>query len=341
MFSHNKKTIQLYLSWLTVSFILVFSMIVIGGLTRLTDSGLSITEWELFSGILPPFSNSKWEEYFLLYKNIPQFKLINPNMTIDEFKIIFYWEYIHRFLGRLIGLFFLVPLLYFHFIKKINVKYLIINYLLLFLVILQGFIGWYMVTSGLVNDVTVSHYRLSIHLTVALIIISIIFWQILNLKKTNFKKFFSINKKNLPYFLLIVLIFFQIIIGAFVSGLDAGKIYQTWPLMGSSYVPDDLIINNFSNYLNFDNHSLVQFYHRNLAYLICVYILILSIGIFILKNYHLYKPVLILLFILLIQIFLGILALKSNLHIFVASAHQISSVILVLSAINLYYSVIK
>ena len=126
-----------------------------------------------------------------------------------------------------------------------------------------------------------------------------------------------------------------------MSGLDAGKIYQTWPLMGSSYVPDDLIINNFSNYLNFDNHSLVQFYHRNLAYLICVYILILSIGIFILKNYHLYKPVLILLFILLIQIFLGILALKSNLHIFVASAHQISSVILVLSAINLYYSVIK
>ena len=262
-------------------------------------------------------------------------------MTMDEFKVIFYWEYFHRVLGRVIGLSVLIPLLYFHFVKKINKKYLIINYTVLFLIIFQGFIGWYMVTSGLVNDVTVSHYRLSIHLGVAFIIISIIFWQILNIRDSYFKNFFNLKIKNVPYFLLLILIFCQVIIGAFVSGLDAGKIYQTWPLMGSSYIPDDLIVNNFINYFDFDNHSLVQFYHRNLAYIISAYIIFLFLRVFIFKNYHLYKPVLILFIILLLQIFLGILTLKSDLHIMIASAHQISSVILVLSSINLYYSAIK
>ena len=341
MVSHDKKLNLLFLNWLITCFILIFSMIIIGGLTRLTDSGLSITEWELFSGILPPFSDSKWNDYFLLYKSIPQFKLINPNMTMDEFKVIFYWEYFHRVLGRVIGLYVLIPLLYFHFVKKINKKYLIINYTVLFLIIFQGFIGWYMVTSGLVNDVTVSHYRLSIHLGVAFIIISIIFWQILNIRDSYFKNFFNLKIKNVHYFLLLILIFCQVIIGAFVSGLDAGKIYQTWPLMGSSYIPDDLIVNNFINYFDFDNHSLVQFYHRNLAYIISAYIIFLFLRILMFKNYHLYKPVLILFIILLLQIFLGILTLKSDLHIMIASAHQISSVILVLSSINLYYSAIK
>ena len=340
MVSHDKKLNLLFLNWLITCFILIFSMIIIGGLTRLTDSGLSITEWELFSGILPPLSDSKWNDYFLLYKSIPQFKLINPNMTMDEFKVIFYWEYFHRVLGRVIGLSVLIPLLYFHFVKKINKKYLIINYTVLFLIIFQGFIGWYMVTSGLVNDVTVSHYRLSIHLGVAFIIISIIFWQILNIRDSYFKNFFNLKIKNVPYFLLLILIFCQVIIGAFVSGLDAGKIYQTWPLMGSSYIPDDLIVNNFINYFDFDNHSLVQFYHRNLAYIISAYIIFLFLRVFIFKDYHLYKPVLILFIILLLQIFLGILTLKSDLHIMIASAHQISSV-LVLSSINLYYSAIK
>ena len=341
MVSHDKKLNLLFLNWLITCFILIFSMIIIGGLTRLTDSGLSITEWELFSGILPPFSDSKCNDYFLLYKSIPQFKLINPNMTMDEFKVIFYWEYFHRVLGRVIGLSVLIPLLYFHFVKKINKKYLIINYTVLFLIIFQGFIGWYMVTSGFVNDVTVSHYRLSIHLGVAFIIISIIFWQILNIRDSYFKNFFNLKIKNVHYFLLLILIFCQVIIGAFVSGLDAGKIYQTWPLMGSSYIPDDLIVNNFINYFDFDNHSLVQFYHRNLAYIISAYIVFLFLRVFIFKNYHLYKPVLILFIILLLQIFLGISTLKSDLHIMIASAHQISSVILVLSSINLYYSAIK
>ena len=337
MVSHDKKLNLLFLNWLITCFILIFSMIIIGGLTRLTDSGLSITEWELFSGILPPFSDSKWNDYFLLYKSIPQFKLINPNMTMDEFKVIFYWEYFHRVLGRVIGLSVLIPLLYFHFVKKINKKYLIINYTVLFLIIFQGFIGWYMVTSGLVNDVTVSHYRLSIHLGVAFIIISIIFWQILNIRDSYFKNFFNLKIKNVHYFLLLILIFCQVIIGAFVSGLDAGKIYQTWPLMGKNYFPDDIAIKNLKIFLNFDNHSLVQFYHRNAAYFLIIYVLFLTIFIYKSRLVVLYKPLKILIFFLIFQIMLGILTLISGLNIYLASIHQITGVLLVFSALNLYY----
>ena len=139
-------------------------------------------------------------------------------------------------------------------------------YTILFLIITQGVVGWYMVKSGLVNDVTVSHYRLSLHLTIAIIIISIIFWLLLNLKNNTKLKFFLVTKSNTPFLLLILFIYFQIILGAFVSGLDAGKIYQTWPLMGYTYLPNDLIFTELKNLINFENHSLIQFYHRNLAY---------------------------------------------------------------------------
>ena len=160
---------------------MIFTIIIVGGLTRLTNSGLSITEWELFKGLLPPTNIEKWNEYFSLYKNIPQYNLINFNMTLDEFKIIFYWEYFHRILGRLLGLFFLIPLIFF-FITK-NKEYLFTCLIILLLIIFQGIIGWYMVKSGLVNNVTVSHYRLSLHLGTAIVIFTSIFWVLLNLKK--------------------------------------------------------------------------------------------------------------------------------------------------------------
>ncbi len=341
MLVHDKKNKNLFLNWLTSTLILVFLMIIVGGLTRLTNSGLSITEWELFSGILPPFKEEAWIKYFELYKQIPQYKIVNPLMNLQEFKVIFYWEYAHRMLGRIIGLFFLIPLIYFYLIRKINIKTLIPFFIILFLIITQGFIGWYMVSSGLVNNVTVSHYRLSLHLVLAIIILSIIFWQILNLKNESSKNFFNISKKEFPFFFLVLLIFAQLILGAFVSGLDAGKIYQTWPLMGNNYFPDDINIKNSINFLNFDNHSLVQFYHRNLAYLITLYILVLSFYIFKNEDRKAYRPIFILLLVLFAQVILGIFTLLTNLHIFFASLHQIFSVILVLSSINLYFYMIK
>ena len=341
MYKNDKKIQILFFNWLKLSLILVFSIIIIGGLTRLTDSGLSITQWELFKGVLPPLNDSSWNNYFELYKKIPQYKLLNYNMSIDEFKVIFYWEYIHRNLGRLIGIFFLLPLIYFHLTNVIDKKYLYICNSILLLIIIQGVIGWFMVKSGLINVTTVSHYRLSLHLCVALIIISTIFWLILNFKNNTFKKFFNLSYENLPYLFLIFLIFLQIIFGAFVSGLDAGKIYQNWPLMGNTFFPDDTKISSINNLFDFNNQSLVQFYHRNLAYFITFYILIILFLILKRKIKILYKPTLLLVTFLFLQILLGILTLISGLNIYLASAHQISSVLLVFSIVNLYYFHIK
>ena len=294
-------------NWLTLNLLLVFSMIIIGGLTRLTDSGLSITEWELFRGILPPMSEVSWNNYFESYKKIPQYELLNPNMTLGEFKIIYYWEYFHRVLGRIIGLSFLIPLIYFNFFSKIEKKYLFLCNLIFILILGQGLLGWYMVKSGLVNNVTVSHYRLSMHLTTAIIIISSIYWLLLNFKDKRNKTFFTFDKTNSPFIILIFLIFLQIIFGAFVSGLDAGKIYQTWPKMGDAFFPNDIVIVNFLNFIDFDNHSLVQFYHRSLAYFISIYITITAFYIFYKKIRKLFKYVLVVLIFLFIQISLGIL----------------------------------
>ena len=337
MYSNEKKINRLFLYWLSISLILVFFIIIVGGLTRLTNSGLSITEWELFKGIFPPFSKSSWEIYFDQYKKIPQYKLLNFNMSLEEFKVIFYWEYFHRILARTIGLFFLIPLIYFYISKKIKKNYLKISYFIFLLIILQGIIGWFMVKSGLVNDITVSHYRLSVHLSTAFLIIASIYWLILNITFKNEKVFFKFSFQNIPFIFLILIIFIQIILGAFVSGLDAGKIYQTWPLMGKTYFPNDLNFLNYQNLIEFNNHSLVQFYHRNMAYLIVLYILFLSIFIYKKKILNLYKPLKFLLFFLFLQAILGIFTLLSGLNIYLASAHQITSVFLVLSALNLYY----
>jgi cytochrome c oxidase assembly protein subunit 15 len=341
MVSHDKKINDLFLYWIISSLILVFLIIIIGGLTRLTNSGLSITEWELFFGILPPLNQETWLTYFEEYKKIPQFKLLNNNMNLDEFKIIFYWEYIHRLIARLIGLFFLLPLIYFYFCNKVKIKYLVICLIVFSLILLQGIVGWYMVKSGLINVITVSHYRLSLHLSIAFIIISILYWMIINIKNKTYKNFFIFSKLNLIFLFLILLIFLQIIFGAFVSGLDAGNIYQTWPMMGSSYFPDDILKIQLKELLNFNNHSLVQFYHRNLAYLITFYIFVLSFFIYKKKMIKLYNSMKLIIFTLFLQIILGIFTLMSGLNIFLASAHQITSVLLVFSAINLYFYYVK
>ena len=227
MYIENKVLNKYILYWLAFMYWIVSIMIVVGGLTRLTDSGLSITEWQLFTGVLPPLSNYQLNEYFELYKEIPEYKLQNYLMTLNEFKVIFWWEFIHRFLGRLIGVFFILPLIFFSiklgFSKTKNL------YSIFILICFQGFIGWHMVSSGLIDRVDVSHYRLSLHLFLAFIILSLIFWNYLKCKNINYSQ----DKiKNFLPITFLLLIFIQIIIGAFVSGMDAGKIYNSWPLMG-------------------------------------------------------------------------------------------------------------
>ena len=339
--SYNEKINNLFYLWLLISFCLLLMIVVVGGLTRLTNSGLSITEWELFKGVLPPLNLEKWNEYFSLYKNIPQYEILNQGMTLKEFKVIFYWEYFHRILARLIGIFFIVPLIYFQFIAKLKSKYLPTCYLILFLIIIQGIVGWYMVKSGLINNVTVSHYRLSLHLSIAFIIISFIFWILLNLRNKTSISIFKVNRNSFIFYFFIILLLIQIVLGAFVSGLDAGKLYQTWPLMNQSYFPEDTKINIIKDFFQFDNHGLVQFYHRNAAYLIVVYFLFIGFYIFNKKISSLYKSFFLVSVFLIIQIFLGIFTLISGLNIYLAASHQIFSLILILSTINLYYNYIK
>ena len=329
----EKKMLKIYISyWLAIMFWLVSIMIIVGGLTRLTDSGLSITEWELFSGFLPPLNETQWNVYFNLYKEIPEYNLQNYLMTLDEFKVIFWWEFIHRFLGRLIGIFFILPLIYFSIKLGFNkTKNLFIIFIL---ICFQGFIGWYMVSSGLVDRVDVSHYRLSLHLVLAFIILSLIFWNYLKYKEISF----SGKKINLNLTILfLLLIFLQISIGAFVSGLDAGKIYNSWPLMGSSYFPDDNSIADLLNLEAFSDPSLVQFIHRNLAYLIFFFYLLILFIIYKNNLLNLFKTVKIIGLILIVQIVLGILTLLSGAQMIISSMHQISSIFLVSSSIYFVY----
>ena len=326
---HIKKTISL---WLITMFFIISIMIVVGGLTRLTDSGLSITKWQLFSGILPPFSNDQWIHYFNLYKEIPEYKLQNYLMSLDEFKVIFWWEFIHRFLGRLIGIFFLLPMIYFTY--KIGFKKTKSFYLIFFLICFQGFVGWYMVSSGLVDRVDVSHYRLALHLILAFIILSLILWNYLKLNEN----IYSVNHINkiLPCSFLI-LIFLQIIIGAFVSGMDAGKIYNTWPMMGADYFPNDSLFKQLFKISAFNDPSLVQFIHRNLAYIIFFLYILILFNVYKNKFYDFFKIIKILGYLLFLQIFLGILTLLFGAQIFIASMHQIGSIFLITSSITLMF----
>ena len=332
MYSQNSHLNFQLKVWLLTLIVLVILIILVGGLTRLTDSGLSITSWELFVGFVPPLTNDKWIDYFNLYKTIPEFNEQNYNMTLNEFKIIFWWEWAHRQLGRLIGLFALLPLIFF---TTKNGLWILKQYGLIFiLVCFQGFIGWYMVSSGLIDRIDVSHYRLSLHLVLAFVILSVIFWKFLSLTKIQFH-YISININLIKFFLL--LLFLQLIIGAFVSGMDAGNIYNTWPLMGSTYFPDDSQFIEFLNLSLFDNPSIVQFIHRNLAYLIVgIYIYILF---FVIKNRNetFRKPVFVIGVSLFLQVVLGIFTLLSGVKIIYASLHQINSILIILSTLYFLY----
>ena len=333
MYTQINNKYRLYISnWLILMFFLVSSMIVVGGLTRLTDSGLSITDWEFFRGFFPPLDNETWNAYFDSYKKIPEFKLQNFSMNLDEFKVIFWWEWAHRIFGRIIGLTFLIPLIFFS--MKVGFHKLKNLYLIFALICFQGFLGWYMVKSGLVNNIDVSHFRLSFHLLFAFIILSLIFWNYLDLIYLKQKER---KLKNFLPEIFMILIFFQIIFGAFVSGMDAGKIYNTWPLMGNSYFPDDNKIINLFKFSALSDASLVQYLHRNIAYLIFILYIIITFAVYKNKIVILFKPILILGFVVFLQIFLGILTLLSGAGILISSLHQFSSILLITASLYFLY----
>jgi cytochrome c oxidase assembly protein subunit 15 len=267
----NKKVIY----WLLTGCFLIFIMVVVGGITRLTHSGLSISNYKLISGTLPPMNEVQWHEAFDLYKQYPEYQKLNNHFSLQDFKDIYFWEWFHRFIGRMIGLVFFIPFLYFLITKKLSKPTLKKSIVLLGLGAFQGFMGWYMVKSGLVDNPDVSHYRLAAHLTTAFITFAYTLWVALDLIFPNKTKV-NINFRNLIRYGLAILLL-QIIYGAFVAGLDAGFIHNHWPMMSEGkFMHETVYMEQNPLYKNFiEGKSGVQFVHRILAYIVVVFIFII------------------------------------------------------------------
>lgn len=308
-------------NWLMICAILVFFMAVIGAITRLTESGLSIVEWKPVTGALPPMNDTDWAQEFAKYRQSPQGETTNAGMTIAEFKAIFFWEWLHRLWGRMIGLVFALPLLAFWLTKRLADGYKVKYLGVLALGGLQGVAGWWMVASGLIDNPAVSHYRLGLHLGLAISLAAIMYWMALTLLRRDgtllMRPIASTPciRRHGRFALLFLAI--TIIWGAFVAGLDAGLIYNEWPLMGNSFMPGEMW-HMSPAFLNlFENHAAVQFTHRWLAF--ATFMLVLSFA-WRVKSPWLATAVV-------LQLGLGILTLLSHVALPLAAMHQAGAMI--------------
>ena len=310
-------------TWLLTMAGLVALMVLIGGITRLTGSGLSMVEWRPLMGTLPPLSAAEWERVFLLYQQSPEYNDINFGMSLDEFKTIFFWEYVHRLWGRLLGIVFIVPFIYFLVRKMIPQGYGFMLGLLLVLGGFQGVIGWWMVKSGLVQDPAVSQYRLATHLGMALVIYALLLW-------TSFNLFYGRTLKISPHYMGVVgIIGLTIIAGAFVAGMDAGLLYNEYPLMGEGLVPIEYGEEGLAD--PFENPAAAQFHHRWVAVLAVIGVITLwrrAVKIASIK-----KRGMIVGMIVLGQFTLGIFTLLNGVPVWMGAAHQIGAVLLLGSAL--------
>lgn len=311
--------------WLIAVAALVFLMVVVGGITRLTESGLSMTRWEPVSGAIPPLNEEQWQAEFDSYRATPEYQKVNSGMTLSEFKEIFFWEYVHRLLGRLIGAAFALPLLWYVWRKAIPAGYGWRLTALLVLGGLQGAIGWWMVASGLVDRPDVSHIRLAVHLLTALLIFSGLVWTALDLRQTAQNA--SARPARLPTLSiwLLSLLGLQLMYGAYVAGLDAGYAFNSWPLMGDEVFPSQApVMTPFL--VNFvDNPIVVQFIHRWLAFVVAIVAFALSLT---LLNRGERVAGAVIAGAIVFQIALGIATLLSGVDLAIAVAHQGMAVLL-------------
>ncbi|MGX9891794.1 COX15/CtaA family protein [Wolbachia endosymbiont of Protocalliphora sialia] len=308
--------------WLFLCSFMVICMVGIGGFTRLSKAGLSITEWKPITGTLPPLSEQDWIKEKVKYEATPEYKAFNYGMSMEEFRTIYLIEYVHRLIARLTGLVFILPFIYFTLKKRIPKNAVIRLSTALLFGILQAFAGWYMVKSGLVVNPHVSHYKLALHLLLALGIFALLSYQFFDYQIKP-KQIIKINSNITCYiWIILILVAIQIIFGAFVAGLNAGLIYNTFPLMDGQIVPEDLFFLQ-PTWLNiFENRATVQFVHRVLALLILVLVAILTI-----KNASI-RPLYVMLFSVIIQVILGIVTLLLHIPMAIAIAHQMFSFIL-------------
>ncbi|WP_413997722.1 COX15/CtaA family protein [Flavobacterium sp. W1B] len=323
-----KKENKSVIIWLLSGCALLFIMVVVGGITRLTNSGLSMTDWHLVTDTLPPLTEAKWQETFDKYKQFPEYQKINihNDFTLDDYKFIYFWEWFHRFIGRIIGLVFVIPFIYFLFKKRLSPQTIKKCIVLLFMGGFQGFLGWFMVRSGLIDNPDVSHFRLSLHLTFAFITFAYTLWVALDLiypeRKPVQKSLRSIARYALAFLLL------QIIYGGFVAGLNAGLIHNHWPLMSDGqFIHDSVFLEQKNWLLSFtEGKSGVQFIHRMLAYVV--------VGIMVLlyfksKKYNLNKAqtkgINLLLILVFGQFVLGVFTLLYGVPLWLGLTHQINA----------------
>ena len=317
--------------WLTIVAIMIFAMVVVGGITRLTESGLSMVRWEPISGAIPPLDADAWQREFDHYRATPQYQLNNSAMTLEDFKAIFFWEYVHRLLGRLIGLAFALPLLWFWWRRAIPDGYGWKLGGLLAMGGLQGAIGWWMVASGLIDVPEVSHVRLAIHLLTALLIFAGIVWVALDLRALSRNAEAPPVKIPLLGIWALCLLFLQFMFGAYVAGLDAGYAYNSWPKMGEEWFPSEAAmlepwLRNFA-----DNPLVVQFVHRWLAFLVAGIAIWLGVRAW-MKGW--WSEGALLIGAVVSQVFLGILTLLSGVQIDIAVSHQGMAVLLLAAMVT-------
>ncbi len=321
-----KKENKYVIIWLLSGCLLLFMMVVVGGITRLTNSGLSMTDWHLVTDTFPPLTEAKWSQAFEEYKKFPEYQKINihNDFTLEDYKFIYFWEWFHRFIGRIIGLAFLAPFVYFLIKKRLSKDTIKKCGVLLGMGAFQGFLGWFMVRSGLIDNPDVSHFRLSLHLTFAFITFAYTLWVALDLVYPNKTEVIKPLRKLARITLVFLLI--QIIYGGFVAGLNAGLIHNHWPLMSDGqFIHDSVFIEQKTLFLNLvEGKSGVQFVHRTMAYVVVGLILTLY---FKSKKYTLTltqkKGINALVIIVFLQFTLGVFTLLYSVPLWLGLTHQV------------------
>ena len=330
-----KNSIMLWLITLTI---MVFLIIIIGGLTRLTDSGLSMVDWQPILGTIPPLNNNQWMDVFNDYKLTPEFLYVNKNMTLDEFKYIFWWEWFHRFFARLIGLVFIIPFIYFLIKKNLNSFFYKRFSIIFSLGLFQAVVGWWMVKSGLSDDPFVSPYRLTFHLTNAVIIYALLLWTSVEYYHLKSANFISIRSKSILILISIILVFVTILSGGFMAGSHAGQSFNTYPLMNGKIIPDDIYLEELGFLNMFENTVTINFNHRWIATITFIYTFSFFSYLIFKKVINLSNQIIIsVLLILTLQFLLGIMALLSNVSIYYGSLHQTNSIALLSILLVAYF----
>lgn len=323
--------------WLLIGLVMVLMQIVIGSATRLTESGLSITKWDVITGILPPLSDADWEKEFNLYKESPQYKEINEGMSMSEFKYIYYWEYVHRLWARLMGFVFIIPFIFFFIKKKFSPDFLKNLIGVLLLASLAAVFGWIMVASGLISRPWVNAYKLSFHLILGFIVFLYLLYTFINYVDKEKKSTLVLNFNNVS--VIVILLWIQIFLGGAVSGMKSAVMFPTWPDMNGAIVPSvllDLSKYTMSNFLNYDSNelmpALIHFLHRLNAYVVGILIIVFVLRNFNRNGIYFNYALLYFIFVLVLQVVLGILTViysKGEVPILLGVLHQVGALSLI------------